>query len=110
VLGRGNALSPEQQAHRQLMDLLDQARKARRPYDAEAWLNLAFFLSEQYTEWNADNDTIRHIPRKTGNTERGQVDETDVPRPVLNKIQHFIYTAHAESRRSSGDGRLHGRP
>jgi hypothetical protein len=52
VLGRGNALSPEQQAHRQLMDLLDQARKARRPYDAEAWLNLAFFLSEQYTEWN----------------------------------------------------------
>jgi hypothetical protein len=97
VIGRGATDSPEQQAHRKLMDLLTQARKARRPFDEEAWLNLAFFLGEQYTEWDKQSDNIRRIPRKVQNDEKGQVDETDLPRPILNKIQHFIYTAHAET-------------
>lgn len=83
--------------HKKLMALLKGARDARKPYDAEAWLNLAFFLGEQYSEWAEDN--IRKIPRRTADIEKGVVDETDLPRPVLNKIQHFIYTALSETLR-----------
>jgi hypothetical protein len=89
--------SPEQKIHQRLKSLLDEGRRARKPYDVEAWLNLAFFLSEQYVEWPEDADTLRRIPRKRANLEKGEVDETDLPRPVLNKIQHYIYTAHAET-------------
>lgn len=93
----GLSESPNDRALKKLNQLLKQARDARRPYDAEAWLNIAFFLGEQYTEWNTDSDNIRRIPRRRFNEDRGDVDETDLPRPVLNKIQHFIYTAHAET-------------
>lgn len=77
--------------------MYDEAKKARLPYDAEAWLNLAFYMNEQYVEWpedekpikNASPLAIRRIPVKDG--------EDDVPRPVFNKIQNYILTAHNET-------------
>jgi hypothetical protein len=75
--------------------LYKEAKDARQPYDAEAWLNLAFFLNEQYVEWPEDDGkngtslAIRRIPRKKG--------EEEIPRPVFNKIQNYIYTAHNET-------------
>jgi hypothetical protein len=93
-----NPLSPAEGVHRKLMTMYKQAMDARRPYDAEAWLNIAFYVGEQYSEWVDSSDgNIRRIPRKKYNEETGQMDEEDVPRPVFNKIQHFILTAHAET-------------
>lgn len=80
-----------------LNQLYDEAKHARAPYDAEAWLNIAFFLGEQYVEWPDDPEikagqaqaAIRRIPRKRG--------DEDVPRPVFNKIKNYILTAHNET-------------
>lgn len=52
------------------------------PYDKEAWLNLAFYMGEQYVEWADAASTIRRIPR--------QPDQAHTPRPVANKIMHFV--------------------
>ena len=62
--------------------LKDAAYKARLPYEREWWLNLAFYLGEQYVEWNRDGNTIRRIPRHTR--------LKDAPRPVVNKIMYFV--------------------
>jgi hypothetical protein len=94
MIGR-DAISPEQGVHKKLMSMYKQAVDARKPYDADAWLNIAFFNGNQYSEWSEDN--IREIPRKRYNEATGQPDEADVPRPVFNKIQHFVLTAHAET-------------
>lgn len=84
----------EQDALRQLIALKDECKRSRQPFDAEAWLNMAFFMSEQYTEWSNDDFSaagghIRRITRKP--------DEEELPRPVFNKIQNYIYTAHSET-------------
>lgn len=63
------------------------AADARRPFDKDALLNLAFFLDEQYVEWKDDIATIRRIPRD----ERFK----NAPRPVVNKIMHFVAQEHA---------------
>ncbi len=57
------------------------AAQARLPFDREGWLNLAFYLDEQYVEWHQDTGNIRRIPRdkRTPNA----------PRPIVNKIMHF---------------------
>src|SRR5438045_2893945 len=57
------------------------------PFDREAWLNLAFFLDEQYVDWDTDARTIRQIPRPK--------DQQNLPRPVVNKIMHYVQSAHA---------------
>lgn len=80
-----------------LNDMYEGAKKARAPFDAEAWLNIAFMYNEQYVEWPAEGEveanrsqlTIRRIPRRKG--------EEDTPRPVFNKIQNYVYTAHNET-------------
>lgn len=80
----------DKQTLQKLNQLKLEAKQARQPFDAEAWLNLAFFLGEQYVEWPEDKDaSIRRIPRKES--------EEESPRPVLNKIQNYIYTAHSET-------------
>jgi hypothetical protein len=61
------------------------AVRARQPYDKDVLLNVAFYLDQQYTEWAADAGTIRAIPRP-------QTD--DLPRPVANKIVHFVLKQH----------------
>lgn len=50
-------------------------------------LNLAFFLDHQYTEWVPEINTLRQIPRKTN--------ELAIPRPVSNKVMHFVMQEHA---------------
>lgn len=62
------------------------AAQARLPFDKDSWLNIAFYLDEQYVEWRSDASTIRSIPREA---------EDQMPRPVSNKIMHFVCTEHA---------------
>lgn len=72
----------------QSYDLLKKAAAdARRPYDKDVWLNVAFYLDEQYVEWKDDIASIRKIPRRD--------DQTNAPRPVVNKIMHFVNQEHA---------------
>jgi hypothetical protein len=63
------------------------AVQARQPFERESWLNLAFYLDEQYVEWHKDSNSIRRIPRdrRAPNT----------PRPVVNKIMHFVQQERA---------------
>lgn len=68
--------------------LFEAARRARLPYDKETWLNTAFYLGEQYVQWLADSSTIQRIPRPPG--------MPNSPRPVSNKIMHFVQTEHAD--------------
>lgn len=79
VLGR----KPTQQFEK----LREAAQKARAPYDKDMLLNLAFFLDHQYTEWVADGSFVRTIPRAKG--------AENTPRPVANKIMHFVVQQHA---------------
>lgn len=71
--------------------LLHAAKAARLPYDRDMWLNLAFYLDEQYVEWAGDAQTIRHIPRQKGHEY--------APRPVQNKIMHYVLSQHAQGLR-----------
>ena len=64
------------------MKLFEAAKRARLPYDKETWLNVAFYLGEQYVEWSDAASSIRRIPRMDG--------MNHVPRPVSNKIMHFV--------------------
>lgn len=68
--------------------LKDAASKARRPFEKDWWLNIAFFLGEQYVEWGADELTLRRIPQPKEVKSRH-------PRPVINKINHFVLQQHA---------------
>lgn len=62
--------------------LKDAAAKARLPFEREWWLNLAFYLDEQYVEWHDASQSIRRIPRDKRNP--------NAPRPIVNKIMHFV--------------------
>ena len=63
------------------------AAQARLPFDKDMLLNIAFFLDHQYVEWVADANMLRQIPRDP----RAQ----RAPRPVANKIMHFVMQEHA---------------
>lgn len=68
-------------------DLLKQeALKARQPFDRDVLLNIAFYLNQQYVEWQTDSvggqGSLRTIARGKG--------EKRTPRPVANKIMHFV--------------------
>lgn len=65
----------------------DKAAKARLPFDKDILLNLAFYLNRQYVEWAADSNSLRTIPRRPK--------ERMTPRPVANKIMHFVVKQHA---------------
>ena len=69
--------------------LRELAARARLPYDKDVWLNLAFYLDEQYVEWADDSSTIRRIPRRPG--------FEYTPRPVANKIMHFVAQEHSQA-------------
>lgn len=69
--------------------MLHAAKQARVPYDRDMWLNVAFFLDEQYVEWVGTANTIREIPRQPG--------FENAPRPVQNKIMHFVLQQHAQA-------------
>jgi hypothetical protein len=71
---------------KQYEELRYAAAQARLPFDKDSWLNIAFYLDEQYVEWRSDSSSIRSIPREEGN---------NMPRPVSNKIMHFVSTEHS---------------
>jgi hypothetical protein len=83
AIWRPKALNP----NRVFEQLKERAAKARKPYDKDTWLNLAFYLDEQYVEWNDDIANLRIIPRPDT--------MKNVPRPVVNKIMHFTMQEHA---------------
>jgi hypothetical protein len=63
------------------------AVQARLPFEREAWLNLAFYLNEQYVEWNRT--------RGRSGASRARPRPTNIPRPVVNKIMHFVQQERA---------------
>ena len=92
-MGLLDKITGKEDALQKLVDLKMQAAKARVAFDQECWLNLAFFHGEQWTEWH--NGGIREIPRLFDPAR--DIDERDLPRPVFNKIQSYIYTAQADT-------------
>lgn len=62
------------------------AAHARLPFEKDAWLNLAFYLGYQYTRWNVQSRTVEEIRKDERNPQ---------PRPVINKIMHFVGQEHA---------------
>lgn len=79
--------TPEKKTIQKFEQLRYQAAQARLPFDKDAWLNVAFYLDKQYVEWSADSTSIREIPRREG--------FENTPRPVANKIMHFVAQEHA---------------
>lgn len=69
--------------------LKDTAAKARLPFDKDVWLNVAFYLNEHYVEWVDASKSIRRIDRPP--------DAPNQPRPVVNKIMHFVSQSHASA-------------
>jgi hypothetical protein len=82
------ALSLRKNPNKAYDDLKELASKARRHQDREAWLNIAFYNNEQYVTWSDDTANIRTAPRRRNEPE-------DSPRPVVNKIMHFVNSNHS---------------
>lgn len=78
---------PERNKTKDLETLKEGAKQARLPFDQDMLLNIAFFLDHQYTEWVPDANMLRTAPRSP--------DEPNAPRPVTNKIMHFVMQEHA---------------
>lgn len=78
---------PRKDQNRAYDALFDVCRKSRLPFDKDVWLNLAFFQDEQYVEWASEAMTVRQIPRDEGREK--------TPRPVANKIMHFVAQEHS---------------
>lgn len=70
-------------------DLFHRAKTARLPFDKECWLNIAFFLGEQYVEWGDSLSAVRRIDRPPN--------AKHLPRPVANKINHFVLDEQANA-------------
>lgn len=83
LLNRRDGKNPNEQFEK----LKQAAVKARLPFDKDMLLNIAFFLDYQYSEWFSEWNTIRSIPRHGA--------FKDAPRPVSNKIMHFVVQEHA---------------
>ncbi len=71
--------------------LFERSRRARLPFDRNILLNTAFFLNWQYVEWHPETSQIRQVPRPKDSTGKA----INVPRPVSNKIQHFVLQEHS---------------
>lgn len=65
-----------------------ESKTARDPFDRDYWLNLAFFLGNQYVRWGARGSSLERIPRRDGESQ-------DSPRPVVNKLMHYACQLHA---------------
>lgn len=78
---------PRRSPTQELEKLKKSAAQARAPFDKDMLLNLSFFLDHQHVEWVPDVNTLRQIPRGKN--------EKRTPRPVSNKIMHFVMQEHA---------------
>src|SRR5581483_10492512 len=67
--------------------LFDLAKRSRYPFDRETWLNVAFYLGEQYIEWSNSANAVRRIPRPQS--------MEHMPRVISNKIKHFVLQEHS---------------
>lgn len=81
------AVSLRRNPNRQFEELKDKAEKARRPFDKDILLNLAFYLDRHYVEWVSEDNALKPIARGAK--------ELNTPRPVSNKIMHFVVKQHA---------------
>lgn len=81
--------TPRANPNEEFEQLRKAAAAARLPFDKDAYLNIAFYLDEQYVEWAAEAATIRRIPREPGSE--------NTPRPVQNKIMHYVLQKHAQT-------------
>lgn len=81
--------TPRTNPNQEFEALKKAAANARLPFDKDAYLNIAFYLDEQYVEWAAESMTIRRIPRPEGSE--------NTPRPVQNKIMHYVLQKHANA-------------
>src|SRR5438105_4676030 len=73
--------------NQQYQALFEASKRARLPFDKDTWLNIAFYLGEQYVEWADSSSTVRRIPRPEG--------MENTPRPVANKIMHYVQQEHS---------------
>lgn len=62
------------------------ARDARRPYERQWYLNLAFYSGKQYVEWSKTEDKLVHQRQMSAFT----------PRLTINKIQPIIRTEQSK--------------
>ncbi len=61
---------------------------ARKPFERDWWLNLAFYLGHHYVRWGTSN-SLERIPFRKGET------ALDTPRPVANKVMRYVSQLHA---------------
>lgn len=68
--------------------------KARKPHDVDWLLDCAAFVGKQYVEWHTPKNgegRFRTIPRQSG-------EDPDSPRPLSNRIYHFIMDSYAQAK------------
>jgi len=65
------------------------AADARMPFDKDFLLNIAFFLDQQYSVWNGDQNAVMTAPSLSGGE--------NAPRPVVNKITHYVMKQRASA-------------
>lgn len=70
-------------------NLLHRAKVSRLPFDKETWLNIAFFLGQQYVTWSDTMSAPQRIDKKQN--------EEHIPRPVSNQILHFVLDEQAQA-------------
>lgn len=75
--------------------MYEQAAKARKPFDIEWVLDAAFFCGKQYTEYNTRQQQFQTIPRDPLRPR--------APRPISNKIYHFVMDSYAAAREHAPD-------
>ncbi len=79
----------EEKATAQFLNRLrTDALKKREAFEADWWLNAAFFAGYQYTEWRQGR--VAEVARPANATEH-------TPRIIANKIMHMCMQAHAKA-------------
>jgi hypothetical protein len=97
---RGNPNQPYEELKRTSAD-------ARRHIDRETWLNVAFYLNEQWAGWAVMKDGSGHLIPPPTQTDLPTQDRRD--RPTINKIMHFVeQNVASRSSRSRRCGRAPG--
>lgn len=77
-----------------LEGMYEKAARARKPHDIEWVLDAAFYCGKHYTEWYDKDQCFREIPRGSSRAEQR------APRPVANKVYHFVMDTYAASKLS----------
>lgn len=73
------------------------ASDARQHQDKEVWLNIAFYLGDQYSQWLTMRDGTGTIQRQV---QTKLPADQQTPQPVINKIMHFVNQNLAQAMQS----------